>query len=129
MTQKLTRPQPIGYLLLFHLRPPFKHAKHAYDWVEYRHGHNVIRERIAALYSGDAPGATSLLRHAIQSGSKLVLARKWHGTRNQLKDVRAGGNATKHCAECRTRARMARQGGRLVELLTESVERMKGRKN
>jgi hypothetical protein len=123
MTHKLTRPQPIGYLVLFHLQPPFKHAKHAYDWVEYRHGHNVIRDRIAALYEGNAPGATSLLRHAIMNGSKLVLARKWHGTRSQLKDVRAGGNAIKHCEECRTRTRMKRQDGRLAELLEESIRR------
>ena len=94
-----------GYILLFHFDPPYKHAKHCFDFT------TDIEARLRAHESGAS--FFPLFSAARAHGSFANLIRKWNGTRAQLFALRKQGNAGKYCPICRAERKRRRKSDEL----------------
>lgn len=108
-----------GYIILFHFNPPYKHARHCYDWVPL--SNNPIKDRMVAHYMGKTRGP-SLIRAAITSGSKLEVGKIMNGTFTDMSKLRTHGNAVRECRICRKQRKLTYQEEHLGEILQKSLE-------
>lgn len=107
--------ETVGYVILFHLDPPFKHARHCFDWAE------KVDQRIKEHYAGKTRGPV-LIHEALNNGSILKVGRLWPGTKTKMLDLRSDGNATRLCKLCKQEKKMEWQDEHLLDLLERSIE-------
>lgn len=103
-----------GYVILYHFDPPYKHARHCYDWAE------DVDKRIKAQYAGITRGPV-LVQEALANGSILKVGRIWHGPKSKMLNLRDGGNATKLCRLCKQEKKLRWQDEHMLELLEKSI--------
>lgn len=108
-----------GYIILFHLTPPYKHARHCYDWAQ--PSTNPIKDRIVAHYTKQTRGP-ALIHAAINAGGKLEVGKIIHGTFADMTKLRSSGNAVRECRICKRERKLRRQAEMLPELLERSIQ-------
>jgi hypothetical protein len=111
----MNKPEEVGYIVIFHFDPPFKHAKHCLDWTR------DVNARIRDHYKRTTRGPR-VLHAALEGGSKLKVGKVRAGTKSQMLALRKSGNSTKLCKLCKQERVMKFQEDHLLELLEASVE-------